>query len=93
MYALNSTTNIKSSRSGPNTLAAYKNASSLAQNNVSPTTVAGSGGKLSETSSNSTSGTGNTTNPNSPQSTGAASQLTGSIAFAGLTSFFAYLLI
>ncbi|KAF1917326.1 Cupredoxin [Ampelomyces quisqualis] len=74
-------------RSGPNTLAAYKNASSLAQSNVSPSSVAGSGGELAEGSNSSQSGAG------SPQGTSAASHLAGSAAFAGLTSFFAYLLI
>jgi plastocyanin len=77
-------------KSGPNTLAAYKNASSLAQNNVSPSSTAGQGGKLAENgtmSGSPASGSG------SPQSTGAASHMAGSAAFAGLSSLFAYLLI
>lgn len=77
-------------RQGPNTLAAYKNASMNAQRNVSPTSAAGFGGNLTE-SSNATSGNG--TAPNSPSSTGGATHLAGSAAFAGLASVFAYLLI
>jgi len=74
-------------KTGPNTLAAYKNASSLVRANVSPTSAAGFGGNLTE-------GNGTATTPNSPSaSTGAASHLAGSAAFAGLSGFFAYLLI
>ncbi|KAH7408551.1 Cupredoxin [Phaeosphaeria sp. MPI-PUGE-AT-0046c] len=77
-------------RQGPNTLAAYKNASMNAQRNVSPTSVAGTGGNLTESgNSTSTNGTG----PNAPQSTGGAAHVAGSAAFAGLASIFAYLLI
>jgi plastocyanin len=79
-------------KQGPNTLAAYKNASSLAQNNVSPTSAAGAGGKLTE-SANSTSGGNSSGSGSTPQSTGAASHLAGSAAFAGLSGLFAYLLI
>lgn len=78
------------SRSGPNTLAAYKNASMNAQRNVSPTSVAGTGGNLTE-SGNSTSANG--TGPNAPSSTGGATHVAGSAAFAGLAGIFAYLLI
>lgn len=75
------------SASGPNTLAAFKNASMGAGNNVSPTVKAGSGGNLTQTSGTSTSASG------SPSSTGAASHMSGSIAFAGLAGAFAYLLV
>jgi len=85
-------------KQGPNTLAAYKNASSLAEKNVSPTSVAGTGGKLSETANsttgNSPSSSGSASgSAGAPQSTGAAAHLAGSAAFAGLSSLFAYLLI
>lgn len=80
-------------KSGPNTLAAYKNASSLAQNNVSPSSVAGFGGNLTENGTPSSSASPSGSAPAQASGTGAASQLTGSAAFAGLTSFFAYLLI
>ncbi|KAG9200304.1 hypothetical protein B5807_07762 [Epicoccum nigrum] len=73
--------------SGANTLAAFKNASASAGNNVSPTVKAGSGGNLTQTSGTSTSASG------SPSSTGAASHMSGSIAFAGLAGVFAYLLV
>jgi len=73
--------------SGPNTLAAFKNSSMGAGNNVSPTVKAGSGGNLTQTSGTSTSASG------SPSSTGAASHMSGSIAFAGLAGAFAYLLV
>jgi hypothetical protein len=79
------------SKSGPNTLAAYKNASSAAEKNVSPTVAAGFGGKLSE-GGNMTSGS-NTSTGTGPSSTGGASHLAGSAVFAGAASFFAYLLI
>jgi plastocyanin len=78
-------------RTGERTLAAYKNASAQAQANLSPSSVAGTGGKLSENSSSTTSPT--TSGSGAPQSTNAATHLAGSATFAGLTSFFAYLLI
>lgn len=77
-------------RQGPNTLAAYKNASSLAQRNVSPTSTAGAGGMIQM--GNGTAAD-NTTGSGAPSSTGAASHLAGSAAFAGLSGLFAYLLI
>jgi plastocyanin len=77
-------------KTGPNTLAAYKNASSLAADNVSPTSVAGFGGMLTEGNGSATpSGSA----PAGASGTNAASHLAGSAAFAGLGSFFAYLLI
>ena len=76
--------------SGPNTLAAYKNASAQASTNVSPTSKAGSGGNLTE-SSTSTSPSGSASS--APASTGAATHLAGSATFAGLTGLFAYLLV
>ncbi|KAH7065845.1 Cupredoxin [Paraphoma chrysanthemicola] len=79
-------------KTGERTLAAYKNASSLAANNVTPQSAAGFGGNLTE---NSTAASGSPTASGSgaPQSTGAASHLAGSAVFAGAASFFAYLLI
>jgi hypothetical protein len=77
---------------GPNTLAAYKNASSLATDNLSPISAAGFGGKLAENST-ATSGSPSPSGSNTTQATGAASQLAGSAAFAGFTSFLAYILI
>ncbi|KAF2025385.1 hypothetical protein EK21DRAFT_93284 [Setomelanomma holmii] len=79
-------------KSGANTLAAYKNASSLAQNNVSPQSVAGTGGKLTNGTSSS-SGSPTASGSGAPaSSTGAASQLAGSAAFAGAAAIFAYLI-
>lgn len=79
-------------KTGPNTLAAYKNTSSLAQNNVSPSSAAGFGGSLAQGSSSS-SPSASGTSPAQASGTGAAAQLVGSAAFAGLSSFFAFLLI
>ncbi|KAF2819354.1 hypothetical protein CC86DRAFT_307239 [Ophiobolus disseminans] len=79
-------------RTGERTLAAYKNASTSAKDNLSPSTVAGTGGKINENGT-ATSGSPSASGSNPSQATGAASHLAGSAAFAGLTSFFAYLLI
>ncbi|KAL5117585.1 hypothetical protein ACEQ8H_004478 [Pleosporales sp. CAS-2024a] len=95
-------------KSGANTLEAYKNASAAAPNNITPMAAPGFGGRLmqvnatagatgangagnSSTSTGSTNGT--STGPGVPKSTGAAAQLAGSAAFAGLSTLFAYLLI
>jgi hypothetical protein len=82
---------------GANTLAAYKNASSKAEKNVTPVSANGFGGKLSANSTSSdssASGKPSASGSGAPaQSTGGASQLAGSAAFAGLTSLFAYLLV
>lgn len=77
-------------QSGPRTLDAFKNASSLAQANTAPSSVAGTGGKLAE---NSTSGGSSTSGGAGPASTGAASQVAGSAVFAGLTGLFTFLLL
>jgi len=77
--------------SGANTLDAFKNSSKQATDNVSPTSKAGSGGKLQENGT-ATSGSG-PSSASSPASTGAASQLSGSAIFAGLTGLFTYLLL
>lgn len=81
-------------QSGERTLAAFKNASSRATSNVTPSSVAGTGGNLTE------NGTSTSTSPSSSssaapptQSTGAASHISGSVAFAGLTGLFTYLLL
>ncbi|KAF2629335.1 Cupredoxin, partial [Macroventuria anomochaeta] len=67
---------------GARTLAAFKNASAEADNNVSPTVKAGTGGNLTEnTTSTLPSGTASGT---PASSTGAASHLSGSLTFAGL---------
>jgi hypothetical protein len=79
---------------GPNTLAAYKNASMAVKENVTPKSEAGTGGKLSmnSTSTSGSSGSANSSASGSPQSTGAASHLTGSVTFAGLSGFVAFLM-
>lgn len=79
------------STSGAKTLDAFKNASKQATDNVSPASTAGSGGKLQENGT-STSGSASSS-ASAPASTGAASQLTGSAIFAGLTGVFTYLLL
>jgi hypothetical protein len=68
----------KTSKSGPNTLAAYKTSSGKAEKNVAPVSANGFGGKLSANGGN---------------STGGAAQLAGSAAFAGLSGLFAYILV
>jgi len=77
--------------SGPNTLDAYKKASAEASTNVSPTSKAGTGGNLTESSSSSSPSSSASGAP--AASTGAASHLAGSATFAGLTGLFAYLLV
>ncbi|KAF1942276.1 hypothetical protein EJ02DRAFT_346029 [Clathrospora elynae] len=74
-------------KSGPKTLEAFKNASKEATSNVSPTATAGSGGKLTQNM------TGSMAGMPSPAATGAASQLTGSVAFASLTGLLTYFLL
>lgn len=76
--------------SGARTLDAFKNASAEADRNVSPTVVAGTGGNLTQSSA-STSPSG--TSSGTPSSTGAASHMSGSVAFAGLAGAFAYFLV
>lgn len=71
-------------KSGAKTLEAFMNASMAATDNVSPDTVAGTGGMLSKNGTSST---------NSTSATGAGSHLTGSAMFAGMTGLFTYLLI
>lgn len=78
--------------SGPRTLAAFKNASAEADNNVSPTSEAGTGGNLTESSASSTSPSGTTTGTPA-SSTGAASHMSGSITFASLAGAFAYFMM
>jgi hypothetical protein len=74
---------------GAKTLDAFMNASMEAKENVSPTTVAGSGGMLGE------NGTSSSMSPSSssPAATGAASALSGSAVFAGMTGLFTYFLL
>lgn len=81
---------INAPTTGARTLDAWKNASSQAENNVAPSSTAGTGGNLTENGTSTGSASGS---PSSPASTGAASQMTGSAAFAGLTGLFAYLLL
>ncbi|KAF3037481.1 hypothetical protein E8E12_004172 [Didymella heteroderae] len=77
---------------GPRTLDAFKNASKEVDSNVSPTVKAGTGGNLTESSTSSTSPSG-TASGTPASSTGAASHMSGSVAFAGLAGAFAYLLM
>lgn len=74
---------------GAKTFAAYKNASSLASSNVSPTTTSGTGGKLSVNGTSTSGGS----SASSSAATGAASQLSGSVAFAGLTGLFTFFML
>jgi hypothetical protein len=93
----------KTSKSGPNTLAAYKTSSGKAEKNVAPVSANGFGGKLSANGGNSTgagsaspsgSGRASASGSGAPaQSTGGAAQLAGSAAFAGLSGLFAYILV
>jgi hypothetical protein len=93
----------QNSKTGPNTLAAYKTNSGKAEKNVAPVSANGFGGKLSASGGNSTgsgsasasgSGKPSASGSGSPaQSTGGASQLAGSAAFAGLSGLFAYILV
>ena len=80
------------SATGARTLAAFKNASAEADNNVSPTVTAGTGGDLTESTASSTSPSG-TASGTPASSTGAASHMSGSITFAGLAGAFAYFLM
>lgn len=91
--------------SGPNTIDAFKKAATAATDNVSPASKAGTGGKLNENGT-ATSGSGSSATKSGsasmssmsgmsgmPQSTGAASQLGGSVAFAGLTGLFTFFML
>ncbi|KAL6705138.1 hypothetical protein ACN47E_007243 [Coniothyrium glycines] len=78
-------------QTGARTLDAFKNASKQATANVAPSSTAGTGGNLT-TNGTSTSGSASSSG-SSPASTGAASHLTGSATFAGLTGLAAYLLL
>ncbi|KAJ4363555.1 hypothetical protein N0V83_009851 [Neocucurbitaria cava] len=78
--------------SGEKTLAAFKNASEAATGNVSPTSTAGTGGNLT-VNGTTTSGSASSSASAPASSTGAASHLTGSVAFAGLTGLFTYFLL
>ncbi|KAF1847495.1 Cupredoxin [Cucurbitaria berberidis CBS 394.84] len=80
-------------QSGERTLAAFKNSSKAATSNVSPSSTAGTGGKLAENSSSSTSGGPSSSASGPARSTGAASQLTGNVAFAGFAGLFTYFLL
>ncbi|KAI8942115.1 hypothetical protein NX059_000209 [Plenodomus lindquistii] len=82
-------------QSGARTLAAFKEASKSAQSNVSPESTAGTGGNLTQNgTASSGSGSGSSTGTGStPASTGAAAQLTGSVAFAGLTGLFTFFML
>ncbi|KAI4615456.1 uncharacterized protein J4E87_009134 [Alternaria ethzedia] len=73
--------------SGPNTLDAFKNASEKATENVSPTSTAGTGGKLNE------NGTSTSESPSPSSATGAASHLAGSAVFAGMTGLFTFFML
>ncbi|OAL48326.1 Cupredoxin [Pyrenochaeta sp. DS3sAY3a] len=77
-------------QSGERTLAAFKNSSARATSNVSPTSTAGTGGNLTE---NTTSGASPSGSAPPTSSTGAASHLTGSVAFAGITGLFTFFLL
>lgn len=77
---------------GARTLAAFKNASTEVDNNVSPTVRAGTGGNLTESSASSGSPSGSASGTPA-SSTGAASHMSGSVTFAGLAGAFAYLLM
>ncbi|EDU43837.1 hypothetical protein TUN199_08446 [Pyrenophora tritici-repentis] len=88
--------------SGANTIDAYKKAAAAASDNVSPTSKAGTGGKVNENgtatsgsgSSGTQSGSGSMASMSgTPQSTGAASQVGGSVAFAGLTGLFTFFML
>ncbi|RMZ67909.1 extracellular serine-rich [Pyrenophora seminiperda CCB06] len=87
---------------GANTIDAFKKAAASASSNVSPQSKAGTGGKLNENGT-ATSGSGSSATKSgmpsmsgmsgTPQSTGAASQLGGSVAFAGLTGLFTFFML
>ncbi|KAH9866666.1 hypothetical protein J1614_008359 [Plenodomus biglobosus] len=79
-------------QSGPRTLAAFKDASKSARSNISPTSVAGTGGNLTQNATAGT-GTGTGTGTNPVSSTAAASHLSGSVAFAGLTGLFTFFML
>lgn len=77
---------------GERTLAAFKNSSARASTNVSPSSTAGTGGNITENGT-STSGSPSSSASGAVQSTGAASHLTGSVAFAGLSGLFTFFLL
>ncbi|PSN74604.1 Cupredoxin [Corynespora cassiicola Philippines] len=90
---------INAPTSGERTVAAYKSASENANSNVSPSSTAGEGGELTN-STGTTSPSGTASGGASPtgsgsagSETGAASTLSGSMAFTGLMGMFAYLLM
>ena len=82
---------MSTSTTGPRTLAAFKNASAGAETNESPKVKAGTGGNLTE--STTMSSPSSTASGAPVSSTGAASHLSGSAAFAGLVGTFAYFLM
>ncbi|KAF2875145.1 Cupredoxin [Massariosphaeria phaeospora] len=72
-----------------NTLEKYINGSSLATENLSPTSAAGEGGMLMQGTSHSGTPSGSAT----PGASGAASTLNNGMAFTGLMSMFAFLMM
>ncbi|KAJ5020411.1 hypothetical protein J3E73DRAFT_376792 [Bipolaris maydis] len=90
-------------QSGDKTIEAFKTAAKAATDNVSPSSTAGTGGKLTESdnststetsgSSSSSSASSSSSSASPPQSTGAASHVAGSALFAGLAGAFTFFML